>query len=381
MPEYLWGFYFHIPFCVQKCSYCDFYSYPAAEEHIQQYTSFLEKEVSLLAQEKIMQNGLIDSIYFGGGTPSLIGAQQYENLLTVIKKLFPVSQEAEITLEVNPGITQSPVKEYIQAGINRLSVGVQSFNQRFLELLQRPYSAETLLSFFDSLSSREKFSLSLDLLYGIPSQMHHDLLKDLQYMFEIYPEHVSYYQLTRYKGTRYDTLLKEKKLVPPGETDILDQEKTIEKMLGSRGYSRYEVSNYCRNHYISRHNMKYWLLKPYYGFGEGSSSLYDNIGTENACGKKYYRLLQEGRLPVENRICYSPEQMLQNKLVMGLRLTDGIPWQEVEILIESLDDKKKYYKQKIEEYQSADILQVKNGLIKVNSALSSVLDSILLEFI
>ncbi len=376
-----WGFYFHIPFCLQKCSYCDFYSFEAFPEQIQSYGSYLAKEVLLLKEEGGVGEGIVDSIYLGGGTPSLLESSAIQELLKVISDNFSVAHNAEITMEINPGLHTSPLAEYLEAGVNRLSIGIQSTIDHHLCMLGRNRDKKALPVFMKNLPENGDYCISMDFLYGIPYQSLEDLQTDLAFIEQHSPHHVSYYQLTFYEDTALYDKQRKGEVYIPSEEELLSQERLLSHKLAKSGYCRYEVSNFAKNRWVSRHNLKYWQLQPYYGFGEGSSSFFHNSCHENFSGRKYYEVLDKGQLPVKTHHCYTPEQMIQNMLIMGLRLTEGISWQKIQTSLDVLSEKKHVYEKKIYDLRKRRVLEIYNGRLRVNPKFYWVLDSILLEFI
>lgn len=264
------GIYIHIPFCKSKCDYCDFYSLAGAEERMDAYQKALlahMKETSLVAG-KI----LVDTVYFGGGTPSYYGEKRLRELLKAIKKLFRVEKDAEITLEANPdSVTVQSLKALRRAGFNRISIGLQSACPEELSDIHRPHSVQQGDAAVAAARAAKLQNLSLDLIYGLPGQSEESWHATVEHALSLNPEHLSCYGLKVENGTPLAARVGRGEVLPDDDTQAEMYLWTVER-LKQAGYEQYEISNFAKPGYESRHNLRYWLMRPYVGFGPGAHS-------------------------------------------------------------------------------------------------------------
>ncbi|MBW2654140.1 MAG: radical SAM family heme chaperone HemW, partial [Deltaproteobacteria bacterium] len=253
--------YIHVPFCVKKCNYCDFYS----ETHlalIPDYITSLLKEIKIRSGSK----DKIDTIYFGGGTPSLLPIKDIENILQIIEDRFLVSRDVEITLEVNPGtIDLNYLRELKKSGINRLSIGIQSFNDDKLKFLGRIHTAEQAITAIEDADKAGFDNVSIDLIYGVPAETKTKWQEDLKQAIKMVPSHLSCYMLTIEPGTplaeklKNDEKLKKNFIRPPDSAALSVLFKQTAQLLGRHHYEQYEISNFSKGRQNrSQHNSKYW---------------------------------------------------------------------------------------------------------------------------
>lgn len=320
------GLYLHIPFCAQKCAYCDFYSYAPGDEGIKKnYVSAM-----MLQMEDISgacREHVIDTVYFGGGTPSLLPLSQVERLLYSIRHNFKLSKGAEITFEANPGtVNLKYLKGLHKLGINRLSLGMQSANNAELKVLGRIHSVEDFGQTYKDARAAGFTNISVDVMYGLPGQSEASFERTLEYVADLEPEHISLYCLKIEEGTPFfamrDTLS-----LPDDDTEYEMYSNAV-KYLNSQGYERYEMSNFARGGNMSRHNLKYWNCEEYIGIGASAHSYF--------CGERYSVVrdtetyingleVLEANIPIicESRMIDMAESM--NEYVMlRMRLDEGV---------------------------------------------------------
>jgi len=261
------GLYIHIPWCIKKCPYCDFNSHAVNEEmpekqYIDVLLKDLAQELELLDEPKI-----IDSIFIGGGTPSLFSAESFDTLLTGVAGLIPLKEGVEITLEANPGTFESQkFADYRAIGINRLSIGIQSFNNQYLKKLGRVHSAEEALAAVEIARQAGFDNFNLDLMFGLPEQNNSEMLRDVQTAIQLQPSHISFYQLTLEPNTYFHKF-------PPKlpETDQLFVGQLLaQKALIEAGFMQYEISAYAKGGAKCQHNLNYWRFGDYLGIGAGA---------------------------------------------------------------------------------------------------------------
>jgi oxygen-independent coproporphyrinogen-3 oxidase len=316
------GLYIHIPFCLSKCGYCSFYSIKSFDL-IPEYIAALKKEI------KYYQNifSSFDTIYIGGGTPSLLSAVQIDDIISTINKYFDIDRQAEITVEVNPGdVSFDYFKALRKSGINRLNIGIQSFDDNILRLLGRRHSSIEAIAAIEAARTAGFDNLGIDLIYGIHGQGIKSWINTLQKAVSFAPEHISCYQLSLDDKTPlYKKYSSEGWQLPDEKTELKLFLTTAEE-LENAGYIQYEVSNFARlDKFKSRHNQKYWQHTPYLGLGPAANSFLDNKRWWNkAAVKTYLNEIALGKTPVEETEILSSEQMQLEALFLGLRTKAGI---------------------------------------------------------
>ena len=268
--------YIHIPFCVKKCAYCDFLSGPAGEQEREDYVNLLAEEIRNCSDA--VKDYEVVSIFFGGGTPSLLTGEQMERLMDVIRETFTLGQDAEITMEMNPGtVEEEKLRKYKEAGVNRLSIGLQSVNDEELRLLGRIHTYEEFLEAYHMARDCGFANLNVDLISAIPGQTVESWRHTLEKVIALHPEHISAYSLILEEGTPfYKKYVEEENEEEPKLPDE-DAERQMywdtETLMEKNGYHRYEISNYAKEGCACRHNLGYWERVPYLGFGIGAASL------------------------------------------------------------------------------------------------------------
>jgi oxygen-independent coproporphyrinogen-3 oxidase len=320
------GIYIHIPFCLRKCPYCDFYSLTDLTLR-QSFVQSLLQEMALVNS----QNALSDTLYFGGGTPSVLTPQQIEALMQRARNLFTLTPDAEITMEVNPGtVTQDYLNFMRQIGINRINIGVQSFSRDTLEFLGRIHSPEHATQAIQYARKAGFDNIGLDLIFGIPGQDASSWQDDLKRALVLAPEHLSCYILSFEKGTPLDQMRKTNTFKVPPEQHIADLFRITQQVLNDAGYEQYEISNYAKINtsgktWRSRHNRKYWSFAPYTGLGPAAHSYAAPVRYWNVRDVGLYTAaLAQGRLPIEEKEKTTTEQQITEAIYLGLRTSDGI---------------------------------------------------------
>lgn len=321
------GIYIHIPFCKQACSYCDFHFsttfQPYRTDLISAMVTELESTVSYLNQDRI------ESIYFGGGTPSLLTGEEIENLLTTIKKLHAVSPNAEITLEANPDdITKEKLQAWKLLGINRLSIGVQSFLPRDLKWMNRAHSPEEAKESI-RIAKKLDFQLTLDLMYGLPDASSEEWSENIQQAISFEPEHISAYCLTIEDKTALAKWVQENKIKPPSENIQADQFNLLLEKLTQTGYEQYEISNFAKNGKYAIHNSNYWKGASYLGIGPSAHSFNGTQRSWNiANNQQYIRGIQQKK-NMKTKEELSLKDRFNEKVMTGLRTKWGVDLTEL----------------------------------------------------
>src|SRR5919108_2205309 len=279
--------YIHIPYCISKCPYCDFNSHVVAKIPEKHYTEALLRELDLYGSSKHWHRRAVQSIFFGGGTPSTFQPTSIGKLLAWVAATFPLEPDCEITLEANPGtVDRDKFFGYHDAGVNRISVGIQSFQPRLLKFLGRIHSADDGKQALDVVRDAGFENFSLDLIYANPNQTLAELESDLETAIGFHSPHLSAYNLTFEEGTPFHHELHSGKLHPLSEDEEIAMAQLIESKLTSTGLQRYEISNYACPGFQSRHNVNYWQSGDYLGLGAGAHS-YKKIEGDSIYGERW----------------------------------------------------------------------------------------------
>lgn len=368
------GLYIHIPFCKSKCGYCSFYSIKSLNL-IPDFIDALKKEMKFYS--KLFKS--FDTVYLGGGTPSLLTPQQIETILKTVGKFYKIDPHAEITIEVNPGDVSL---EYFQSlrllGINRLNIGIQSFDDQLLKFLGRRHSANDALESMEAAQDAGFSNIGLDLIYGVHHQDLKSWDKTLQKTITLKPEHISCYQLSLAPKTPLYQIYQEKSIKLPSNEQQTKYFFTTSEILENDGYLHYEVSNFAREECLkSKHNMKYWQHVPYLGLGPAAHSFLDNKRWWNkAAVKTYLQEISAGNMPVENTETLSAEQLQLEALFLGLRTKAGIDLKLYKIRygVDLLEDKKSM----IDLLIKNKLVELKDSFLRPTRAGMAVADSLAL---
>ena len=321
------GVYIHIPYCVKKCAYCDFVS-AADDGTMDAYTDALVREIALTAAAGFTV-GPVDTLYLGGGTPSLLSGAQTARILSAVRAHYPLSENAECSMECNPGTgSYEAFAAYRDAGIDRLSIGLQSANDALLTRIGRIHS---YAQFCDTLESARRAgftNINADVMHGLPGQTQADYLDTLQKVCDAGVQHVSAYALILNEDTPlYDDVRRGRETVPDDDA-VADMQDAGMALLEKNGYARYEISNFAKPGFACRHNLNYWRNGEYLGFGAAAHSAvrrdewtrYANVDDRRA----YMRLLDRGKRPVQEILRLFPADEMFETVMLGLRLVDGV---------------------------------------------------------
>lgn len=323
------GIYVHIPFCKRKCYYCDFVSYDNKYEKIDSYVETVKKEIEDTSNE-FTKNHIVSTIYFGGGTPSFLESKYIKLLLENIRRNFNVSSNAEITLEVNPGtITEEKLKTYQMCGINRLSIGLQTTNDNLLKKIGRIHTYSEFLSTYNLARKLGFSNINVDLIFSLPDESLDDLKLDLEKIIELSPEHISTYSLIVENGTKIKELIEENAdgYNLPSEDIERQMYWYIKNTLEEKGYRHYEISNFAKEGYESKHNLNCWNQKEYFGFGAAAHSFIDGIRFSNKKILSEYIFNFKSR-DIEEKM--NREELAKEYMMLGLRKIDGVSISEFE---------------------------------------------------
>jgi oxygen-independent coproporphyrinogen-3 oxidase len=363
--------YIHIPFCKVKCIYCDFYSITNREKQIPLFTELLIKEIKSYRRYN-KKKWEFNTIFFGGGTPSILPAKNIEKILIQLDNVFDISNVEEITLEANPGEASfNFFNDIKKIGINRLSIGFQSFNDKVLKNLGRFHRSNDCFKTFKNARKAGFENINTDMIFNIPNLSTNQWVNDIKRLLTLEPEHISAYSLTVEPSTKLFNLVKNNKMLMPSEQIDIEQFLITKDILMKNKYFQYEISNYSKKNMECKHNLNYWESNPYISFGPSAHS-YDtkkrwwNVKSLD----KYLSLVDNGTLPVENFEILKKQDKYNEMILNGLRLTKGI----------SLNKIKKFHKNHLtylkEITKKWDCIDLSNGYLKLNKNGMLLVDNI-----
>ncbi len=325
--------YIHIPFCIKKCFYCDFYSVediPLQSDYVKaDYINALANEIRLRSCKDSKPRTEIETLYFGGGTPSTLSLSLIEKTISTLNKNYKIDKACEITMEVNPGtIDKDYVSELKALGINRLNIGIQSFQDDKLNTLGRIHSTKQAKNAIEFSRNAGFKNLGIDLIYGIPNQDIESWIKDLTRALFFQPEHLSCYMLTFEKNTQFYNKLKQGLIKPVTKETLSSFFIKTSNFLTEKDYIHYEISNFSSSiETMSKHNSKYWDQSPYIGFGASAHSFDGETRSWNHSDiRKYITDLEEKKLPIAGKEALTKEQKKIEMIMLGLRTKDGVDY-------------------------------------------------------
>ena len=370
------GLYVHIPFCSSRCSYCDFATGLYESELADRYVRAIVQEIS----SSNFAGQRVDTIYFGGGTPSLLAPSQLDRILSALFAKFSIDDSAEITLEINPGsVTPEKLHEFHRLGINRASFGAQTFDDAELAKLGRSHTAADTLKTFADLRSAGFTNVSFDLIAGLPGQALDQWKRNVEQALELQPEHLSFYLLEVHSGTPLAEHIR-RGLQPVPDEDLAGvMYQWMLEQASTAGYDHYEISNLCRPNFESRHNVKYWTGQPYYGFGCSSHSYdgQDRRWSNQRDVKQYVEAVERGVSPVVEEQHLSWDEVRSEALFLGMRMMRGIDvrWYResfgVDLHDEHGEDQDRFCKAGLLEFDGDLIRLTRNGALLSNEVFAA----------
>ena len=377
------GIYVHIPFCKQKCRYCDFTSFSCMEDRYDDYFKCLTQEIKEKADELNKEDIEIDTVYIGGGTPSIVPSEYIEDVVKLIFKKFKVLKNAEITIEVNPGtVDKEKLEKYLSIGINRLSIGLQSANDKLLKMLGRIHTYSEFENVYEKARQAGFKNINVDLMIGLPNQKMKDVEDSLNKIIEKSPEHISVYSLIVEEGTKIFDLIESGELVLPNEDLEREMYWKVKEVLQENGYNHYEISNFAKPGYESKHNSNCWKQHSYLGFGLAAHSYYDGIRYSNISDlKRYIDNIKNGE-SVYNIIFHekqSKEQMMKEYILLGLRKIDGVLISEFK---EKFVDNPLYvFRNQLDNLVKQDLIEVSDNNIYLTNKGLDLANIVWMEFV
>ena len=350
--------YIHIPFCVHICHYCDFNKVFIKGQPVDDYLKALQVEMERTIQQS--NDNELKTVFVGGGTPTSLSQEQLKTLLTTIRNTLPIRQDAEITFEANPGdLTEDKLMVLREGGVNRLSLGVQSFDEQLLKKIGRTHHAEDVYRTVENAKKSGFQNISIDLMYGLPGQTLESFVHSLQETFRLNIQHVSSYSLIVEPKTVFYNLMRKGKLHLPSEDDDAKMYETLLQLTKQNGFHQYEISNFAKRGFESKHNLTYWNNEEYYGFGAGAHSYVDGVRKSNIGPVNHYiQQIKDGKLPILEETTLTLTEKMEEEMFLGLRKTEGVS-------IENFQEK---FKQNPLQLFSEQLKSLKNkGLIDISS--------------
>ncbi|MBQ8762385.1 MAG: radical SAM family heme chaperone HemW [Clostridia bacterium] len=362
--------YVHIPFCKSKCTYCNFVSYSGCEEYFKVYLKALKQEIEIRAKE--CKNFIIKTIYIGGGTPSILPLGSISNIIETIKNNFALEKNVEITVEANPNsLTQEKAIEWKTAGVNRISIGLQSANNKILKLLNRPHNLKDFKQAISYIKNAGILNISADMLIGLPKQNWFDIKKTIKTIIKQKVKHISAYGLILEPNTKLFSQVENNELKLPNEDKSVKFYNKTRKLLEKHKYICYEISNFSQQGFESRHNLNYWARGQFVGFGAGAYSFLNGVHYENTTNLQEYLKKPDNKLNCEQETIKTAKEEF---IMLAMRLSKGLDIEKYNITFKTnfLEE----YKNQIEKLQNSGLIIIENNFVKV---LKTELTNIVIE--
>lgn len=356
--------YIHIPFCSQICHYCDFNKVFLKGQPVDEYLLAMEKEIELTLAEFPIQSD-IETVYIGGGTPTALNEKQLERLMETIRLFFPFTNVREFTIEANPGdLNEEKLQLLKESGVNRLSLGVQSFNNELLGKIGRSHRARDVYRTITWAKQAGFENINADLMYRLPGQTIAHIRDSLRELKNLDIAHASIYSLIIEPQTVFYNLMNKGKLKLPTEDEEADMYAYILEEMAFIGYSQYEISNYAKAGFESHHNLVYWNNEEYYGFGAGAHSYLNGTRRSNIKPVTHYiRTVEENRLPIRESLQLTKKERMEEEMFLGLRKTEGV---SADRFFEKYHvDPLEHYRLPIEQFTKKGLLTVTDGRIRL----------------
>lgn len=372
------GLYIHIPFCVKKCKYCDFNSFKLNVDEKRGYLNSLKREMELYKEN--LEDKSIDSVFVGGGTPSILNEEEIKILFQNIKNNFQIKDSAEITMECNPGtLTLNKLKTMKECGVNRLSIGLQAVQNNHLEYIGRVHTYEEFEKNYYQAKEVGFENINIDLMYALPNQSKEDWMESLEKVVNLNPTHISAYSLILEENTELFNMYEkhEFKLLDE-DTDIEMYEYTI-NYLKSNGYNQYEISNYAKKGFECKHNILYWKCENYVGLGVSASGFLNETRYNNLCElDKYENIIRSGKKPIEWEEKLSIKDEIEESIFLGLRMNEGIKFKD---FYEKYNlNFEEEYKNEIDKLKKMELIETKDEGMKLTQKGREISNSVFVEF-
>lgn len=369
--------YIHIPFCESRCHYCDFCSSLLAKSNVEKYFEYLRKEIKL--QEDFLRGKLIDTVFIGGGTPSSVDPKFIKEIMEDLSS-FEFSKDKEVTIESNPNsLTLEKAKTYFSSGINRISIGAQSFNEEILKRIGRIHKKDDIYRAIENARSAGFENINLDLMLALPGQKFSDIEESIREVEELKLPHISYYSLILEEGTKLYRDHEKSPLAFPNEDEDRKMYHYVVDELEKIGLKQYEISNFAKEGYECRHNMAYWKLRDYISFGLSASSNIGNLRYTNFYDfKDYYEALEKNKSPIVFSENLSKTDRMNEFVMMGLRLNSGVDLDEFN---EKFNENfLKIYEQEIEKNLKSGLIILDDDNLKLTEKGRDLSNQVELDF-
>lgn len=362
-PDKDLSIYIHIPFCIKRCFYCDFCSSILNKEKEEEYFRYLLREIDLY--KEFLKDKEIVSIFIGGGTPSCVDSKNILNIVDRLNKYSYLKKDLEFTIEANPNsIDSKKLDDYLSSGINRFSIGAQSFNDNLLKKIGRIHNKKQIISSIELLKENNIKNFSLDLMLGLPDQNLKDIEESLRYIEDLNPKHISYYSLILEENTY---MYKNRSLFNfASDTEDRKMYHYLLKGLDNLNFKQYEISNFAKDGYESKHNLRYWRLKNYLSFGMSAASNIENIrfkNTENF--DEYFSSLKDHSFPIEDFEILDKIDRINEYIIMALRLNKGLNIDEFNKKFD--EDFFKSYKKEFDKNTKLGLIKLDNNNLSLTS--------------
>ncbi len=358
--------YIHIPFCIRKCAYCDFLSAPAAPEVQEAYVGQLLQEIA--ASKKLPEDYEAVTVFFGGGTPGILKGELLCNILRALRDRFSVREDAEITVEANPGtVNRDKLVQYREAGVNRISLGLQSADNQELKLLGRIHTWEQFLESFQLARETGFRNINVDLMSALPGQTTESVHRTLERVLALSPEHISAYSLILEEGTPFHKRYEGHPELLPSEEEERQMYYDTRDRLCACGYEHYEISNFAKPGYTCRHNLGYWERRDYKGFGLGAASLLENVRYTNQTDLTEY--LKGNFAGTEDPL--TEQAVREEYFFLGLRKMEGVEPGRY----------REHYEERIQRLQAQQLLEEKDGRIRLTERGTDVSNYVMAQFL
>lgn len=370
--------YIHIPFCTHICHYCDFNKVFLKGQPVERYIDALILEIEKYIEQFVEP---IETIFLGGGTPTALTTKQLDHLLTAVQKLLPIHKEVEFTIEANPGdLPIEKLSALKELGVNRLSLGVQTFNNQLLERIGRSHRVKDVYETVEAAKRIGFDNISIDLMYGLPGQKIEDVEDSLKETFSLDIQHCSAYSLIVEPKTVFYNLLQKGKLPLPGEDVEGEMYELIMAEMEAHGLHQYEISNYAKPGYESRHNLVYWNNEEYFGFGAGAHGYLNGVRQANIYPiNKYIQTVEGGDFPVRSKTTLTEKERMEEEMFLGLRKTAGVSIDRFrEKFGRNLLD---IYGEQIERLVNRKLITITENSIRLTKAGKMVGNEVFMEFI
>lgn len=354
------GLYIHIPFCQKKCHYCDFLTFIGHDEMIEKYVKYLNKEIEMYKGSDF----ILDTVYIGGGTPSYLDDNLMTSILDKVKETFEIDEKCEITIEMNPeSVTEKKIQSYLDCGINRFSMGVQSFDYEVLSIMGRLHNRKTVIEKLEIMKKLGCQNISIDMMMANPKQDIEVLKNDIEIASSLDIQHISYYSLILKEHTHFEIWFNEGKIELYDPKEEREMYHIVSHTLRDKGFNQYEISSFSKPGFESVHNQKYWNLKNYLGVGMGASANMNLIRTTNTRSfDEYFEFIDNGEFPIVEREELDLDTREKEYLMLNLRMLKGFEIQDInqKFNIDFMDK----YKDLVKKYSENGVLEISDNSVK-----------------